>query len=86
MALKPCISCGTPSRGSRCPTHEIRNGSTRQWRSTRAAILARDHWQCQICGHRAEHVDHILPLAHGGTDAPSNLRATCTGCNLSRST
>ncbi|MEJ7893058.1 MAG: HNH endonuclease [Solirubrobacteraceae bacterium] len=76
---------GPGGRGRR-GAHTIRNGSTRQWRSTRAAILARDHWQCRICGHPAEHVDHILPLAHGGTDTPSNLRATCGGCNLSRRT
>ncbi len=68
MTLRPCITCGTPSRGSRCPAHKIRNGSTRSWRSIRAGILARDGHRCQLCGGPASEVDHILPVSEGGTD------------------
>lgn len=84
MALKPCLTCGRPSEGSRCPAHTIRNGSTRTWRKVRVLILARDRYTCQLCGQPAQHVDHIMPLAEGGTDAARNLRATCADCNLSR--
>ena len=85
MGLKRCLTCGTPSNGSRCPAH-ARGGSTRQWRTLREQILARDCFQCRLCGHRAEHVDHVVPVSRGGTDSPGNLRATCAGCNLGRRT
>ena len=82
--MKPCIECGRPSRGSRCPAHKIRNGSTRSWRSIRAGILARDGHRCQLCGRPANEVDHIIPLADGGSDVEGNLRALCRACNLAR--
>lgn len=31
------------------------------------------------------HVDHIVPLSHGGTNWPSNLQWLCAPCNLSKS-
>ena len=40
IALKPCIGCGVPSSGSRCPVHTYRNGSTRSWHNVRAGVLA----------------------------------------------
>jgi len=82
MTLRPCITCGTPSRGSRCPAHKIRNGSTRSWRSIRAGILARDQHRCQLCGQPAAEVDHITPLAYGGSDHPANLRSLCHDCHV----
>jgi hypothetical protein len=30
------------------------------------------------------HVDHIMPLSQGGTDAPDNLRVLCSACNQGR--
>lgn len=83
MALKPCIACGAPSRGSRCPEH-TRNGSTRSWRTLRAAILARDRYVCQLCGQPANEVDHIIRVVDGGQDHAGNLRALCRACNLKR--
>lgn len=66
-------------------------GSTRRWRKLRAAVLARDGHRCQIptaagrpCLAPASHVDHIVPKSAGGGDEPSNLRAACAPCNLSR--
>jgi 5-methylcytosine-specific restriction endonuclease McrA len=44
-------------------------------------VLARDGWRCRECGRPANVVDHIEPIAHGGTDHPSNLQALCAGCN-----
>jgi len=82
MALKPCITCGTPTSNSRCPAHTLRNGSTRSWRQVRAEILYRDAHRCGLCGHSAEEVDHITPLAYGGTDDPANLRALCRSCHV----
>ena len=71
--------------------------STRYWRPLSAAqwvnqaggslrdqILARDRYTCRACGRPATHVDHVVPVARGGTDHPSNLRALCAGCNLEK--
>lgn len=62
-------------------------GSTRAWRKIAAWVLRRDGYRCQmmrdghICHARAVDVDHIVRREHGGTDAPSNLRAACASCN-----
>jgi 5-methylcytosine-specific restriction protein A len=83
MALNPCTVCGTLTRaGSRCPAH-ARNGSTRQWRRTRARVLAQQP-MCVHSGRPAEHVDHITPMSRGGTDHPANLQALCAACNLAK--
>jgi 5-methylcytosine-specific restriction protein A len=86
MALRRCLGgCGALiSAGSYCPRCRPRNGSTRAWRSLRDQILARDRHTCQRCGAPAEHVDHIMPVAAGGTDHPSNLQALCQSCNLAK--
>jgi 5-methylcytosine-specific restriction protein A len=81
MALKPCTVCGTPTRGSRCPAHRPRTGSTRSWRQLRAEILYDAAYCCALCGHAASEVDHITPLAWGGSDHPSNLRSLCHDCH-----
>lgn len=84
MKRRPCLTCGRLTNGSRCPEHQGRNGSTRAWRALRAAVLDRDGHRCQKCGASATHVDHVMPLAHGGTDNYANLRALCARCNLSK--
>lgn len=61
--------------------------STRQ----RFDVFKRDHFRCVYCGrtprhHGVElHVDHVHPLALGGTDDPDNLVAACSECNLGKS-
>jgi 5-methylcytosine-specific restriction endonuclease McrA len=49
--MKTCIKCGAiipAEMGSRCAAHPTRwrSGSTREWRKTRARILARDGHRC----------------------------------------
>lgn len=39
---------------------------------------------CLYCGGPAEHVDHFIPLARGGTHTFGNLVAACAACNLSK--
>lgn len=61
-------------------------GSTRKWRRTRAQILLRDQYQCQIrrpgtCTQDADCVHHIVGRAVSGDD-PAYLVAACTPCNL----
>jgi 5-methylcytosine-specific restriction endonuclease McrA len=55
--------------------------NTAAWRRARAAQLARQPW-CSTCPATTDlTVDHIIPLAQGGTDDPSNLRTLCRRCN-----
>lgn len=56
----------------------------RAWRKTRAQILSRDNNECQYCGAQATTVDHVIPVAKGGTDEHSNLQAACARCNYSK--
>lgn len=60
-------------------------GSTRKWREMRAYILKRDQHTCAYCGEDANEVDHVIPVAHGGTDDEWNLVAACRRCNLKKS-
>jgi 5-methylcytosine-specific restriction endonuclease McrA len=62
-----------------------RSGSTRAWRELRLKILARDANTCAYCGDEAKHVDHIIPVAAGGTNDPENLTAACARCNQLKS-
>lgn len=55
----------------------------------RYEILRRDNHACRYCGAHAPDVpitvDHVVPTALGGTDAPSNLVAACKDCNAGKS-
>ena len=58
----------------------------RPWRRLRDQVMQRDKYLCQHClaGGRyteAQEVDHIVPLADGGTDAATNLQALCAPCH-----
>lgn len=46
-------------------------------------VLKRDLYRCRLCkatGVRLE-VDHIVPVARGGTDSLDNLQTLCIACN-----
>lgn len=51
----------------------------------RFEILRRDGFRCQYCGATAQEtrleVDHIIPVAKGGTSDPDNLITACMACN-----
>ena len=62
----------------------------RPWRRLRARILARDCYMCQCTkcngmGKLADEVDHVIPVAKGGTDDPGNLRAIHHDCHRRKS-
>lgn len=54
-------------------------------KSTRFEVFKRDAFTCQYCGRSAPdvilEVDHILPVAKGGTDDLLNLITSCRDCN-----
>lgn len=63
-------------------------------KETRAYVLDRNGYTCQMCGAVAGephpfdparrtrlHIGHIVDKSMGGTDDPSNLRALCSVCN-----
>lgn len=41
--------------------------------------------RCFYCSDRADHVDHVKPRKHGGTNATWNLIPACRRCNLTKS-
>jgi hypothetical protein len=77
-----------------CPDGEVRRFITAGKRGAKASrrpvsqrfsVLARDNYTCRYCGRSAPevtlHVDHIIPVAEGGTDEPANLVTACADCN-----
>ncbi len=63
-------------------------------KETRAWVLERNGYTCQMCGMAAGDADpfhptrtvrltmgHIIDKSKGGDDSPNNLRAVCTNCN-----
>lgn len=63
-------------------------------KETRAFVLERNGYTCQMCGLAAGDPDpfhagqtvrltmgHIIDKSKGGSDGPENLRAVCTNCN-----
>lgn len=63
-------------------------------KETRAIVLDRNGYTCQMCGAGAGephphdpsrktrlHLGHIVDKSMGGEDIPSNLRAVCSVCN-----
>jgi hypothetical protein len=58
-------------------------------RRLRYEILRRDDHACRYCGVRVPDVvltiDHVIPVALGGTDDPENLVAACKDCNAGKS-
>lgn len=39
---------------------------------------------CIYCGAKSEHLEHVVPLARGGTHGVGNLVSACAWCNLSK--
>ena len=56
----------------------------------RHKVFQRDGYRCVECGASNEettlHVDHIKPVAKGGTNNINNLQTLCKKCNLAKST
>jgi hypothetical protein len=56
---------------------------------TRFEVFKRDGFRCVYCGSTPNdgplHVDHVDPVAEGGSDDLTNLVTACASCNLGKS-
>jgi hypothetical protein len=79
------------ARGRRRRTYAVRSGYVDR------DIFDRDGWMCWLCNepvdptisrlHRdGATIDHVFPLALGGTDDPDNIRTAHRGCNNQKGT
>jgi len=55
----------------------------------RAETLRKDDYLCRNCRSNgivtsATEVDHIVPKAQGGTDAPTNRQSLCHACHKAK--
>jgi hypothetical protein len=51
----------------------------------RIEVWQRDGARCKKCGSRERlHLDHIIPVSKGGSDAAQNLELLCQRCNLAK--
>ncbi len=70
----------------RIPAAVQRSGQATQ--KLTAAVLAFYGYQCWLelpgCTGLATTKDHVVPVAHGGTDAMENFRPACGSCNSKR--
>ncbi|MBW3636574.1 MAG: HNH endonuclease [Armatimonadetes bacterium] len=75
-------------------THRVPGFKREVSKETRAYVLERNGYTCQMCGVAAGDIDplnpartvrltlgHIIDKSKGGADTPQNLRAVCTNCN-----
>lgn len=59
---------------------------------TRYRVMKRDNFTCRACGASRHdnatlklEIDHVVPLAAGGTDKEENLQVLCVPCNAGKS-
>ena len=91
MTLQPCLVCGEPSPGPRCPGHQLRSQRNRnhvhanptRWKRLSARVRRVQPW-CASCGRTDDlTVDHVIPVAVRPDLAYSidNLTTLCRRCN-----
>ena len=94
---KYCKSCGRVFKDSDfkiCPycgnQLSTRTGRQSIPRKLRHQVFQRDGYRCRECGATNKqtrlHVDHIKPVAKGGTNDLSNLQTLCEACNRAKYT
>lgn len=72
-----------------------RRSNDKAWRAIKLRVLERDNFTCAYCGtevidsqtsKQGWSVDHIIPLALGGSNDESNLVVACRLCNSKKGT
>lgn len=95
---KYCTKCGSVFKDenvkfcSKCG-HELSERPGRQHipKGLRHAVFKRDGYRCQECFRGREdgaklEIDHIIPVAKGGTNEIDNLQTLCMECNRNKHT
>lgn len=90
--MKPCLTCGTPSRSAYCPDHGAQGGDQakgyfgRHWQAIRAARMRLASRLCEYqlpgCTHQATTV-HLNPALAGDHHRATlhDTRAACRPCH-----
>lgn len=73
--------CVERARAYRVRRHEAAGEATPADIAARVAYYG---GRCWMCGGEYEAVDHVKPLAKGGSDWPANLRPACRACNAAK--
>lgn len=86
--MKPKALCPVPRCANvmPCPVHRTLRGTNgARWQGVRVGVWMRDGHCCVLCEAPVALadavIDHIDPIANGGTDAAGNLRTLCGPCN-----
>lgn len=88
-----CLEIATDK--GKCPAHApapFDGAKTRwnakrppRWAATRNRVIKAAHGLCELCGSAGAQVDHIIPVAEGGSWELPNLRLLCTDCHKIKS-
>lgn len=49
--------------------------------AVRTRLELRDRGTCRYCGEPGDQIDHVVPIAMGGSNRISNLVLACQPCN-----
>ena len=90
-APKACsfVGCLNPSTAKgRCPEHAHVpwQGSYRpppEWPRIRREVLKAEP-RCRMCKAPASTVDHVVPVAEGGSHGRANLQSLCRACHKAK--
>jgi 5-methylcytosine-specific restriction protein A len=78
LNTKPCVTHGRKA-WSDSARNRRRPGN---WKRIRGIVIRRDGFACVKCGSLGPlEVDHILPVAKGGSWEPTNLQTLCSPCH-----
>jgi 5-methylcytosine-specific restriction endonuclease McrA len=81
-----CPDCCRARHPSPADRRRLRRLSAAGLCSIRQATARWDLWGglCWLCGKEANGLDHVKPLAKGGSNWPANIRPACGSCNSSK--
>lgn len=75
--------------GERCDNSSSNTKRKQFSQDERMTVYNKDKGRCAICGRFISYeeftIDHIIPLAKGGTNEMKNLQCACNKCNLIKS-
>jgi len=77
LVREPSPRGGELSRARRRYRQMVAKGGIRSWVRAHREPLG----PCYLCGGTAEALDHVVPLARGGSNLPDNLKPICRHCN-----